>query len=96
MGFEWDARKNAANLAKHGIDFEDAIAVFDGPTLERIDTRRDYGEIRIAVIGAANNRVLYLAYTPRGENRRIISARKANEQECESYRQAYPRFASAG
>ena len=44
MVFEWNAAKNAANIAKHGIDFEDAIEMFDGPVLERPDDRRDYGE----------------------------------------------------
>jgi uncharacterized protein (DUF4415 family)/uncharacterized DUF497 family protein len=47
MAFEWDAAKNAANIAKHGIDFEDAIRIFDGPVLEKADARRDYGEARI-------------------------------------------------
>jgi hypothetical protein len=37
MAFEWDAAKNAANIAKHGIDFDDAIRIFDGPVLEKAD-----------------------------------------------------------
>ena len=43
-GFEWDVAKNAANVAKHGIDFDDAVRIFEGPVLEQIDNRRDYGE----------------------------------------------------
>ncbi len=38
MAFEWDAAKNAANIAKHGIDFEDAIRIFEGPVLQKADT----------------------------------------------------------
>jgi len=41
MGFEWDAAKNAANMAKHGIDFDDAVRIFDGPVLEKVDQRRN-------------------------------------------------------
>ncbi len=50
-GFEWDAAKNAANVAKHGINFEDAARIFEGPVLEQIDIRRDYGEERIIAFG---------------------------------------------
>lgn len=46
-GLEWDAAKNAANVAKHGINFGDAARIFEGPVLEQIDIRRDYGEERI-------------------------------------------------
>ena len=48
MAFEWDAGKNAGNLAKHGIEFADASRLFEGPVLERLDDREDYGETRIA------------------------------------------------
>lgn len=88
MGFEWDARKNAANVAKHGIDFEDACRVFEGPVLERIDDRQDYRETRIAAIGIVEGRELFVVYTIRGQNRRMISARKANRDEQEAYRKA--------
>jgi hypothetical protein len=44
MAFEWDAAKNTANLAKHGIDFHDAVRIFEGPVLEKTDRRQDYGE----------------------------------------------------
>jgi len=40
MAFEWDAAKQTANLAKHGIDFRDAVQMFEGPVLEKIDRRR--------------------------------------------------------
>ena len=45
-GFEWDAEKSFANLAKHGISFDDAIKVFRDRRVERVDHRRDYGEVR--------------------------------------------------
>jgi uncharacterized DUF497 family protein len=63
--YEWDTAKNKANLAKHGIDFEDAIAIFNGPVLETVDRRRDYGEERFAAIGLAKGLTLFVVYTMR-------------------------------
>ncbi len=88
MAFEWDAAKNTANLAKHGIDFRDAVRIFEKPVLEKTDRRRDYGEGRIAAVGIAMGLGLYVVYTIRGGKRRIISARRANRHEREAYRLA--------
>jgi uncharacterized DUF497 family protein len=89
--FEWDPEKNRANIAKHGIDFEDAIAIFEGPVLEKTASRRDYGEVRLLAFGLANGRELAIVYTLRGEGRRrIISARRADRRERKEYRQAFP------
>ncbi len=46
MEFDWDEAKNAANIAKHGIDFDEAIQIFYGPMLEFVDEQYDYGETR--------------------------------------------------
>ncbi len=47
MKFEWDEKKAAANFAKHGVSFAAATEVFDDPCrIEKVDDRRDYGEIR--------------------------------------------------
>jgi uncharacterized DUF497 family protein len=91
MSFEWDAAKSAANLAKHGIDFMDAVGIFDGPVLEKADRRRDYGEERIAAIGLLTGIELYVVYTRRADRRRIISARRANRYERQAYRVACPK-----
>ena len=86
MGFEWDRRKNRGNEKKHGIRFEQAARIFQGPTVERIDDRKDYGETRICVFGVYDDTVLAVVYTWRGENRRIISARRASSAETRKYR----------
>jgi uncharacterized protein len=75
---EWDLAKNEANLVKHGIDFADAVVIFDGPVLEKVDKRRNYGEERIAAVRVANELELFVVYTMRGRNRRLISAQRAN------------------
>jgi hypothetical protein len=73
MGVEWDENKNRLNIQKHGISFREAALIFQGPTLEKVDDRRDYGEERIIALGVANRRILSVVYTMRGNNRRIIS-----------------------
>lgn len=85
MFYEWDPAKNEVNLAKHGIDFEDAIGIFRGRTVEREDTRRDYGERRWVVLGVMQERVIVLVYTDRRNRRRIISARSATQKERRLY-----------
>ena len=89
MDFEWDAVKDAVNLAKHGVRFAQAARVFADPSrLERIDRRRDYGEERRQTIGEVDGRVLFVAYTVRGGRIRLISARRAHRHEEEAYRQS--------
>jgi uncharacterized protein len=86
MLFEWDDRKAAQNVAKHGVIFEYAARVFLDPhRLDREDTRRDYGEERRFSLGMVEARLFAIAYTRRGKVIRLISARKANEREQRKY-----------
>ena len=86
MVFEWDSAKNEANLDKHGISFEEATAIFDGPTLTQAGDRRDYGEERDITLGMAlPQAVLVVVPTGREEKIRLISARKANRRERRVY-----------
>jgi len=86
LSFEWDEEKNAANIKNHGIDFLDAALIFESPTLEAIDDRADYGEVRYIAFGLSGETVLQVVYTWRGKNIiRIISARKANRDGTEKY-----------
>jgi uncharacterized protein len=85
MDFEWDEAKSQANILKHGIDFVDAIAVFSGRFIETEDQRRDYGERRYRAVGRLGGAVIQVAYTWRGERRRIISARRAGRNDRRTY-----------
>ena len=88
MEIEWDNNKAASNLIKHKIDFEDAKNIFLDPNrLERED-QRDYNETRIQVIGIVNQVVLFVVYTKRNGRYRIISARRANNNERRQYYQS--------
>ena len=93
MRFGWDARKSDRNLRERGFDFEFATQIFDTSTLERTDSRRDYGERRVIALGKAQEIALTVVYTDRAEaggemSRRIISARKSNRREREAYKKA--------
>ena len=85
QGFDWDADKNSSNLEKHGIAFETAAKIFDGPTVEFEDRRRDYREARVIAFGEAEGRILGVVYVRRGDRIRIISARRASRREREFY-----------
>jgi uncharacterized protein len=81
MLFEWDEAKNRRTHNERGFGFEYATRVFLGPTLERQDDRREYGEVRIQAIGQVSDDILFVIYTDRGDVRHIISARLANRKE---------------
>ena len=84
--FEWDEQKEASNLEKHGVRFEQATDAFtDAFAIELPDRRKDYGEQRTILIGLAAGSVLTVVYTERGGNIRIISARRASRHEREAY-----------
>jgi uncharacterized DUF497 family protein len=80
-GFEWDPVKEEKNIRERGVDFAAASRIWGGPILEKIDDRRDYGETRISASGEVDGRLMVVVFTWRGTNRRIISARKANQRE---------------
>ena len=92
MRFTWEPAKSEANLRDRGFDFAFATQIFDGPTLQRVDNRQDYGETRVIAIGMADGIPLTVVYTDRAEGedvlRRIISARVSNRRERKAYRQA--------
>jgi uncharacterized DUF497 family protein len=67
MEFEWDRAKAARNLAKHGIDFDDAIAMLDDPRMLSIVDPRRYGETQYQAILAVDGRILLVVYTKRGQ-----------------------------
>ena len=86
MQFEWDENKNSSNQEKHGVDFNQAIEVWnDENRLETPDNRKDYGETRIKIIGKALNLMLSVIYTTRDTVTRLISARSASRGERKKY-----------
>jgi len=83
--FEWDPEKERENFEKHGIDFETAEQVFnDYCRMERHDDDSSYNEDRWQTMGFIK-KVLFVVYTERGDNIRIISARVAEPFERRIY-----------
>ncbi len=86
MDFQWDENKNRGNIAKHGIGFETARLIFNGPTVDQFDNRNDYGEERIVSIGMIKNiLILVVVHTDRDGITRLISARRAKRSERQYY-----------
>ncbi len=87
LEFEWHDAKAEANLQAHGVSFDLAKTVFKDPfAVERLDDREDHGEQRFVIIGMAEGHVvLFVAYTEREERIRIISARRATQNEQDDY-----------
>lgn len=94
MRFTWDPEKSEHNFTERGFDFAFATLAFAGPTLERIDTRQDYGEVRRIALGVSDGIPLTIVFTDRAEAgdvvRRIISARVSSRRERKAYRQIFP------
>jgi uncharacterized DUF497 family protein len=79
--FEWDEKKNKLNQKLHGIAFEDAKFVFNDPHRVVLpDLFHSGDEERWLVIGLVN-KVLFVVFTERGENIRLVSARSATKAE---------------
>ena len=91
IGIEWDEAKNILNKQEHDLSFETAQYVFSDPErLERIDRSENNisREDRWQTLGKVGN-VLFVVYTERGENKRIITARPADKTERRSYNGYY-------
>jgi uncharacterized protein len=87
MRFEWDENKAESNFLKHGIQFSEAVTVFADPYLIFTeDYSYSQGEEREWAIGEAEDgSIVVVVFTMRGEQIRIISARKATTRECQQY-----------
>ena len=85
MRFQWDENKNLINQKKHGISFQTASRVFeDENRIEIYDDMHSFNEDRYNTIGVVND-VLFVVYTERKDNIRIISARLATREERRLY-----------
>lgn len=82
--FEWDETKAHANFLKHDVSFEEAITVFADPVA--LDAPDRYIPGRFVLIGnSARSRVLFIVFEERGNNIRLISARKASPTQRRKY-----------
>ena len=91
MKLIWDRNKNETNIEKHGLDFADAYKVFEAPMMVGLDKRKEYGENRWISIGLLDNtRVVVIVFTePEEDTIRVISFRKATNDERKRYEQEF-------
>ena len=86
MRYEYNQNKKAANLKKHGLDFDDAKLVFESAQIVTFeDSRYDYGEVRYITLGLLNGNVVVVVTTETNTTVRIISMRKAEKHEQTIY-----------
>lgn len=84
MEFEFDSTKNTINRQKHGIDFEEAQALWDDSHRLEIPAKTD-DELRWVVIGKIGDKHWSAIMTVRQERIRLISVRRARTEEVELY-----------
>ena len=87
LTFEWDPRKERSNLAKHGVGFEQTSTIFgDRSSLTIPDPEHSQTEERYITIGRTfTDKLLVVVHTERGNNIRLISARRASRRERRFY-----------
>lgn len=82
----WDEPKRGKNLRKHKIDLAELEPVFDLPMVTVEDDRQRYGELRLQSLAMLRGRVVFLVWTPRGDDTaHVISCRYADRTQTESY-----------
>ena len=84
MEIEFDSKKSDDNKKKHGIDFNEAQALWDDPDLIEIPVKTS-DEPRFLVIGKISEKHWSGVITYRGETIRIISVRRSRREEVEIY-----------
>ena len=85
MNVEFDPAKRTTILSSRRLDMARAAEVFEGPHITFPDIRFDYGERRFLTFGLLDNRMVVMAWTPRGTACRMISMSKANDREQKRY-----------
>jgi uncharacterized protein len=86
MKIAFDPVKRAIALQDRGVDFLDAALVFNEPSVTTEDERFEYPERRFLTYGLINGRLMVVVWTPIEDGIRVISMRKCNEREQETFR----------
>jgi len=85
MDIAFDSAKNPANMAKHGLSLTLASELDWNAALVWVDQRQNYGELRMIALAPKSPKLFYVAFVDRGDVRRIISLRRANQREANHY-----------
>jgi uncharacterized protein len=85
VAITFDPRKNARDIAERGLSFDRVEALDWGTALVTQDTRMEYGKLRLQVLALLDGRLHAAIVTPRGQDLRAISFRKASTKEVKLY-----------
>lgn len=85
MRFEWDEAKRRRVIAEPVVDLRVAARIFESWTLDRIDDRADYGEIRVISVGMVRTECYIVVHTARDGAIRLITAWKGGERDEQRY-----------
>lgn len=86
--FVWDDKKARENRRKHGVSFEEACEVLFDPFRQGGDASENFEERQFVIGFSLKRKMLFVVYTERGLRTRIISARKATNEERNMYEEA--------
>lgn len=90
MEFEWDEAKRLINLEKHGIDFSELAAFWQGDLVNPAAVRDESDELRVLALGVGgDDKIIAVVYTARAGKIRLISARRASKYEREVFRSRF-------
>jgi uncharacterized protein len=85
MQLEFDPKKDAGNLVKHGVSLGLAYELDWNAALVWVDDRFEYDEIRMVALIPRTSTLYYVAFVDRGDVMRIISLRRATRREVKHY-----------
>ncbi len=86
MSAEFDPKKDAANLRKHGVSLSEGDGVLNDPLALTVEDEAAEGEQRFVTVGMnAFGSLMVVIRTPRGSGTRTISVRKADSKERRNY-----------
>ena len=85
MGFEYDSNKSDLNKLKHGIDFEEAQALWEDPYAFELPSHQKLKEDRFLILGKIKSKHYTAIITYRDANTRIVSVRRSRKEEVKLY-----------
>lgn len=83
--YTWDDAKSDRCFRERGFDFGYAALIWEGEVSYLVDDRHAYGELRIRALGWIDGKPYVVVFTPRGNARHIMSARRAHAKEVRKW-----------
>jgi uncharacterized DUF497 family protein len=85
VAFQWDPKKARSNLAKHGVSFAHSVGAFEDPRAITVDDPHPREERYVTIGLDLMARLVVVSWTPRGNDIRLISARRVTKPERTDY-----------